>query len=349
MDKSKSFAIEIDGVSRLFRGVRALDRVSLSVFQGEIVSLIGQSGCGKSTLLRIISGVDPEHDGSVTLFGDIAATANVFVEPEKRNVGFMLQDYALFPHLTVEQNIWFGVKKIAKPVAQARVDRIVGRLSLGALVKKYPHMLSGGEQQRVALARALAPEPAILLMDEPFSNLDRRLADSIRMETLAILRELKTTVIMVTHDPEEALSSSDRIALMRNGSILQIGTPYELYFHPKSRYTADYFCAYNKFPGTFHDGKLHTEFGNFPASFDAANGSAVIVYVRPQAVSVSRAGEGLAGRILSRTFKGEAEQLMIALDGLKQPVMALIPNLLPDGDERVQVVIPSIGVLAFLS
>ena len=208
-------------------------------------------------------------------------------------------------------------------------------------------MLSGGEQQRVALARALAPEPSILLMDEPFSNLDRRLAEMIRAETLAILRELKTTAIMVTHDPEEALSSSDRIALMRDGKILQVGTPYELYFHPTSRYTADYFCAFNKIPAIFRDGKLLTEIGSFPASFDCAIGCEVTVYIRPQSVSVSRDGEGLTGRIISRSFKGESQQLQIQMDGMQLRLTALIPNILPDGDDQVQVVVPSIGVLAF--
>jgi iron(III) transport system ATP-binding protein len=347
IDTASPIAIAISGVSRFFGDMRALDNVSLSINTGEIVCLIGQSGCGKSSLLRIISGVDFEHSGTVTLFGKLVANDVAFVEPENRSVGFMLQDYALFPHLSVEDNILFGVKRLPQTQAKARANRIIERLSISALKNKFPHMLSGGEQQRVALARALTPEPSILLMDEPFSNLDRRLADTIRHETLAILRELKTTAIIVTHDPEEALSSSDRIALMRGGKILQVGTSYELYYHPNSRYTADYFCAYNKLPGVIKGSQMMTEYGAFPASFAAAENTKVTVYLRPQSISVSRDGGGLPGRIVSRRFRGDAEELTVAIDGINQNLIAHIPNLLPCDGDRVEIVIPSIGVLAF--
>ncbi len=344
---SGELAIDVRGVTRTFGAARALDDVSFSINAGEIVSLIGQSGCGKSTLLRILSGVDYDHHGSVDLFGKAVANGTIFVEPEIRNVGYMLQDYALFPHLSVEENILFGVRKLPHPTAKDRADRIIQRLSIGHLRQKYPHMLSGGEQQRVALARALTPEPAIILMDEPFSNLDRRLADVIRFETLAILRELSTTAIIVTHDPEEALSSSDRIALMRDGKVLQMGTPYELYFHPQSRYIADYFCAYNKIPGVV-DGKLiKTAFGEFPAPFNAPLNTAVTAYLRPQSIAVSRDGTGLPGTIINRTFFGDAEELLIAVEGKNTTLRARTPIVLPGEGSQVQIKIPSIGVLVF--
>jgi iron(III) transport system ATP-binding protein len=346
-DVNSNPAIEAFNVTRQYGGGRALDDVSISIRQGEIICLVGPSGCGKSSLLRVISGVDAEHSGEVKLFGRTVAGGASFVEPEDRRVGFMLQDYALFPHLSVADNISFGVRKRSKAERASLTARTIERLGLQSLTQKYPHMLSGGEQQRVALARALTPEPPVMLMDEPFSNLDRRLADTIRQETLSILRELGTTSIIVTHDPEEALSSCDRIALMRQGRILQFGTPYDLYYHPLSRYAADYFCAYNQLPAIYENGQLVTALGRFPANFKAANGARAVVYVRPQAVTISRDGNGLPGRIVNRTFKGDAEQLTLLIDGTSQAITAHIPYLLPDGEERVQVVIPPIGVLGF--
>lgn len=338
-------AIELGHITRLFRNTAAVNDVSLSIKPGEIVCLVGQSGCGKSTLLRIIAGVDSEHGGTVSLFGKVAAADGVYVQPEDRRVGFMFQDYALFPHLTAFENIMFGVRrrKDGARLAAATIER----LRIGSLRGKYPHMLSGGEQQRVALARALAPQPPVLLMDEPFSNLDRRLGEAIRTETLAILRELNTTAIIVTHDPEEALASSDRIALMRNGKIVQVGTGYELYYHPNSRYTADYFCAYNKVPATYRQGSLDTVIGAFPASFQAKDGSPATLYIRPQSISVSLEGNGIACRILSRTFRGDAEHLVLAVVDTDLVLTAQIPYLLPEGNDLVRVVVPSIGMLAF--
>jgi iron(III) transport system ATP-binding protein len=340
-------AIEITDVTRSFGLARAIDGVSLTVMPGEIISLIGQSGCGKSSLLRIISGVDAGHGGTVSMFGKMVSGGGEFVEPELRSAGYMLQDYALFPHLTTKQNMHFGLRKLPAAAAADRVARMVRRLDLEPLLAKYPHMLSGGEQQRVALARALLPEPRVLLMDEPFSNLDRRLAESIRTQTLAILREHNTTAILVTHDPEEALACSDRIALMRAGRFEQVGTSYELYYRPKSRYSADYFCAYNKIAGVFRGGKIETVLGSFAPATDAPEGEATTVYIRPQSVGVSRDGLGLPGRIVARSFLGDAERLTILMDAAPLQIVAHLPVLLPDGDDHVQVALPSIGMLHF--
>ncbi|WP_421695950.1 ABC transporter ATP-binding protein [Aestuariivirga sp.] len=334
-------------MSRRFGDVSVLQDVSFSIYPGEVVALIGPSGCGKSSLLRIISGIDGDHSGSVRLFGKMVADGQSLVEPEHRHVGYMLQDYALFPHLSVEDNIRFGIRKLPPSEVANRLDRIIERLKLQHLRFKFPHMLSGGEQQRVALARALTPEPPILVMDEPFSNLDRRLADSIRLETLAILRELGTTTILVTHDPEEALASSDRIILMREGRVLQVGTPYELYYHPTTRYTAEYFSAYNKIAGRYRGGSCVTALGVFPAAFESAEDSAVTVYLRPQSIAVSKDGDGLPAQILSRSFRGEGEVLLVRLRDSSVELSVHIPFLLPPDVERVSLAVPSLGVLAF--
>ena len=340
-------AIELANVSRRFGAAEILHDVSFTIRPGEIVSLIGPSGCGKSSLLRIISGIDSQHTGTVRLFGRIVAGAGGAIEPEHRHVGFMLQDYALFPHLSVEDNISFGIRR--RPAAEVadRTDRIIDRLKLQPLRHKFPHMLSGGEQQRVALARALTPEPPILLMDEPFSNLDRRLAESIRQETLAILRELGTTTVLVTHDPEEALGASDRIILIREGRVLQVGTPYELYYRPATRYTAEYFSAFNRLAGVYREGMLVTDVGSFPSAFDAPEGSPVTVYLRPQSIAVSRLGDGLPADVLERTFRGDGELLKVRLKASTLDLAVQTGFLLPPETQTVGLVIPSVGALAF--
>lgn len=235
-----SAALELKSVGKKFGDTDVLSDIDLSVESGEIICLVGRSGCGKSTLLRIIAGVETPDKGSVSLNGAVVAGSGAFIEPEKRNIGFVFQDYALFPHLTVEQNVMFGLRSLPKAQARARTAEMIEHVHLKELAKRYPHTLSGGEQQRVALARALAPQPGLLLMDEPFSNLDRGLRDDVREETLGLLRQLGTTAIMVTHDPEEALSAGDRVVLMQRGRIVQSGTGYEIHDHPKTRYAADF-------------------------------------------------------------------------------------------------------------
>jgi iron(III) transport system ATP-binding protein len=343
-----SSAIEVQHISRQFKSTIALDDVSLACGAGEILSLIGQSGCGKSTLLRIIAGLDHEHDGRVLLFGNEVSGTSVFVEPEQRSVGFMFQDYALFPHLTVEQNIGFGLRGLPAADVRAKTSALAERLAVSAMLDKYPHMLSGGEQQRVALARALAPAPRVLLMDEPFSNLDRRLAERVRAETVTVLRDLGMTAVLVTHDPEEALSFSDRIALLKAGRLIQAGTPHDLYFHPNSPYCADYFCAYNKIKAVYRGGMLETAIGAFPASFSAREGEAATVYIRPQSVHVSQDGDGLPATIKHRTFMGDAQRLQLQLDGSGVGLVAQITHQLPHDLTRCNVAVPSIGMLGFL-
>jgi len=310
--------LQLSGVTHRFGSVIALDDLSLCVAHGEFICLVGHSGCGKSTLLRAIAGLETPERGCILIDGCDMSRPESFVEPEARNIGFMFQDYALFPHLTVENNILFGLKRLARPAAQARCREIVARLGLEHLVPRFPHMLSGGEQQRVALARALAPQPQILLMDEPFSNLDRSLRDGIRAETISLLRELGTTVIMVTHDPEEALSAGDRVVLMRSGEIVQEGSGSDLYDRPANAYTAEFFSTFNKISGLCRNGFLETPLGRFEAP-DLADGQATL-HVRPHSLCLDPDLGGIDCTVVDCVLMGEIEQTLVAIAALPQPL-----------------------------
>ena len=241
--------LETRGLRVDFGRKLALDDVSLAVRVGEIIALLGDSGCGKSTLLRAVAGLEQPSGGLVLLDGQIMGRR---VPPEERGVGLMFQDYALFPHLTVMQNVRFGLHRLradeADAVARARLEQV----GLADRAASYPGDLSGGESQRVALARALAPGPRVLLLDEPFSNLDRRNRDRVRADTISVLRATGATALLVTHDPEEALLVSDRIVLMRSGRIVQIGTGADLYRRPVSHFAASFFGDLIAFPHALH-------------------------------------------------------------------------------------------------
>ena len=309
-------ALVLEHVSRRFGETQALDDVSFSLVPGEIVCLVGQSGCGKSSLLRIIAGVDKPDSGRVLLNGAEIAGANGFIEPEQRNIGFMFQDYALFPHLIVEENVMFGLKRLPQREARARASEVMSRIGVAALSERYPHTLSGGEQQRVAVARALAPKPVILLMDEPFSNLDRGLRERVREETIGTLRALGTTAILVTHDPEEALAVGDRIVLLKEGRIVQIGTGYDVYDNPNSLYAAEFLCPCNRVKGTYRHGRIETAIGAFPARLDLSEGSPAFACIRPQALCLAPQGEGIPGQVVGCSFLGEIEELSIRVEGV---------------------------------
>ncbi|MFN8680334.1 ABC transporter ATP-binding protein [Paracoccus sp. P2] len=311
--------LALDGISRRFGNVAALEDVSLSVARGEVICLAGQSGCGKSTLLRVIAGIERPDHGRVLLDSREMSGLHAYVEPEERNIGFMFQDYALFPHLSVTDNILFGLKRLDRAAARARCREIIERLGLERLAQRFPHMLSGGEQQRVALARALAPQPQILLMDEPFSNLDRGLRDGIRADTIALLRELGTTVIMVTHDPEEALSSGDRVVLMRSGRIVQAGTGSDLYDRPANAYAAEFFSTFNKVQGACWNGFLETPLGRFAAP-GFADGHTATVYIRPQCLRLHCKGDGVDCTVVDCALMGEIEQIRLSVAAISEPL-----------------------------
>lgn len=303
--------LETRGLRVDFGRKLALDDVSLAVRAGEIIALLGDSGCGKSTLLRAVAGLEQPSGGLVLLDGQIMGRR---VPPEERGVGLMFQDYALFPHLTVMQNVRFGLHRLradeADAVARARLEQV----GLADRAASYPGDLSGGESQRVALARALAPGPRVLLLDEPFSNLDRRNRDRVRADTISVLRATGATALLVTHDPEEALLVSDRIVLMRSGRIVQIGTGADLYRRPVSHFAASFFGDLIAFPTRCIDGAATTPLGKFPAP-GIASGARVAACVRPEAILLSGAETGHPARVIRRRFLGPVAELTLAAEG----------------------------------
>jgi iron(III) transport system ATP-binding protein len=285
--------LELQHVSRAFGGRDVVHDVSLRVMPGEVVSLLGPSGCGKSTTLRIVAGVERQDSGRVLVDGRMISDGRaVHLPPEARGIGLMFQDFALFPHLSVADNVAFGLTG-TRQGKRARVAELLERVHMSRFIDAYPHELSGGEQQRVALARAVAPRPKVMLMDEPFSGLDNRLRDGIRDETLAILKEEGAAVVLVTHEPEEAMRMSDQIALMRGGRIVQVGAPYNVYNAPVDKAAAAFFSDINVIRGTVHGALTDTPFGAFLAP-GVPDGTEVEIVIRPQHLRIDfdRNGKG---------------------------------------------------------
>lgn len=284
--------IELRGITRHFSGRAVVQDVSLSVQPGQVTCLLGPSGCGKSTTLRIIAGVERQDAGEVWINGERVADQALHTPPERRGVGLIFQDFALFPHLSVADNVGFGLNQ-PKDKKRARVKELLERVGLAKHIDHYPHQLSGGEQQRVALIRAIAPRPQIMLMDEPFSGLDNRLRDGIRDQTLEILKEEGAAVLLVTHEPEEAMRMSDEIALMRAGRIVQRGAPYNVYNAPVDQSAASFFSDINVLHGEVHGSLTETPFGQFLAP-GVADGTKVDIVIRPQHLRIDfdRNGRG---------------------------------------------------------
>ncbi|PSJ21187.1 ABC transporter ATP-binding protein [Halomonas sp. ND22Bw] len=264
----------------------AVEDVGLEVRPGEVVCLLGPSGCGKTTLLRIVAGLEVLQQGRVDLDGrPIGRPGQAHLPPEKRNVGLAFQDSALFPHLSVLQNVGFGLESLPAKERRKRALELLDQLGMGRFAESYPHMLSGGQQQRVALARALAPAPRLMLLDEPFSSLDARLRDRIRDDTLHVLKKVGAGALLVTHDPEEAMFMADRIALMRDGHIVQMGTPRELYCAPVDPFVVTFFGEVNELEGTVRDGRVDTPVGEVMAH-GLEEGARARVMIRPEALRV---------------------------------------------------------------
>lgn len=284
--------LELQDIKRIYDGTPVVDGLSLSLDAGQVTCLLGPSGCGKSTTLRIAAGVDRQNSGSVLIDGLVVSDASVYMPPEHRHIGLMFQDFALFPHLTVEKNIAFGLRG-SQSAKYTRVADLLCKVELDGYGQKYPHQLSGGEQQRVALARALAPKPQVMLMDEPFSGLDDRLRDDVRDATFQILKEENTAVLLVTHEPEEAMRIADQIALMRNGRIVQAGAPYNIYNSPVDTEAAAFFSDINVIRGTVKNALIETPFGQFltPGMHDDVQ---VEIVIRPQHLKLDfdRQGRG---------------------------------------------------------
>ncbi|HSR54736.1 MAG TPA: ABC transporter ATP-binding protein [Alphaproteobacteria bacterium] len=264
-------------------GTQVLNDISFSVARGEIFSLSGPSGCGKTTTLRLVAGLETLSQGRIVIDGRVVADKSVHIPPEQRKVGLVFQDMALFPHLSVRDNIAFGIPHLSRGEREARVNELLAQVSMSGYGEAYPHRLSGGQQQRVALARALAPDPPLLLLDEPFSGLDPRLRITIREDTLNILKQRGTTTLIVTHDPEEAMYVSDTMAVMRDGRIEQIGNPGDLYCRPVTPYVALFFSAANLIRGVVENGHVATPFGPIPAPA-LKDGQRAVVLMRPESL-----------------------------------------------------------------
>jgi iron(III) transport system ATP-binding protein len=290
--------ILLESASKRFGAIQAVERADLEVGRGEFVALLGPSGCGKTTLLRLIAGFEAPDEGAVRIGGKIVA-GPAWVAPEHRNVGMVFQDYALFPHLTVAANVGYG---LARDRRAERVTEVLALVGLSGFGERYPHELSGGQQQRVALARALAPGPSVVLLDEPWSNIDSLLRASMRDELAAILRAAGVTVLLVTHDREEAFSVADRIALMRAGTIIQSGTPEDVYFDPITMWAGQFVGAANLVPGTLADGRVETPLGRFAAP-NGTPAARVRVLVRPELLELRPDANG-EGEVVAREFRG---------------------------------------------
>jgi iron(III) transport system ATP-binding protein len=308
-----------DNVGVTFGDVVALDSVSLEVQAGEVLCLLGPSGSGKSTFLRVVAGLQRPTRGRVRLAGAEVSGPRVFVEPERRRVGMVFQDYALFPHMTVAANVAFGVTREDRATSNDIVPRLLDRLDLSRHSRSYPHMLSGGERQRVALARALATAPRLLLMDEPFSSLDGRLRDRVRRETVELLKETGTTTIVVTHDSAEALRIADRIALFSGGRLLQCGSVEEVYARPTSAFAARLFSDVNELTGTCRGGRVQTALGSFAAP-NLPEGAAALVCIRPHHVRICDGRAPIQGRVTATQFVGEAVDVSVEVNGVPAPI-----------------------------
>ena len=293
--------LECQDVSKSFGDVVALSNFSLKLGQGQILALLGPSGCGKTTALRLISGFANPDDGSITIAARPVYDQKTYVPPEKRSVGMVFQEGALFPHLTVEQNIAFGLSRDDQ--RSDRVAEVVKMTGLEGLTQRMPYELSGGQQQRVALARALAPRPELLLLDEPFSNLDPALREQVRRDVMNILRSNRITAIFVTHDQEEAMYVGDSIAVMNGGKIEQQGTPEEIFHHPSTRFVAEFIGMVDFVTGRWEDGVIKTPIGTTEWEGDALADGALEVMIRPDCLECIPSEKG-NGAILEREFRG---------------------------------------------
>ena len=340
--------LAFERVSHSFGGAsETLADISLAAEPGEVLALLGPSGSGKTTLLRIAAGIEPQTSGRVLLNDREIAGPSVFLPPEKRSIGLVFQDFALFPHMTILDNVRFGLNALSGEEARREANIALSRVGLERYAGAYPHVLSGGEQQRVALARALAPRPAVLLMDEPFSGLDSRLKDTVRAETLAILRESRATAIVVTHDAEEAMRIGDRVALLRGGRLVQEGRAEELYLRPADLFVAGFFSELNVFPARVLGGAADTPVGQVPSG-KLPNGAAVVVAVRLAGFDVSLTEGEVEARILSRRYLGVVELVDLAVPGADRPVRARIRcGALPEGARDIWLSLRRSDVLVF--
>ena len=301
-------ALRCSGVTKNFGAVQAVAGLHLAVRSGHILALLGPSGCGKTTTLRLIAGFEHPDEGEICIGGRVVSTASGSLPPEKRRIGMVFQEGALFPHLTVEQNVGYGLKKNAD--RETRIEEALKLVELSGMRQRMPHELSGGQQQRVALGRALAPRPDILLLDEPFSNLDAKLSEQLRRDVADILRASGVTAVFVTHDQESALLVGDDVALMKDGKLEQTGKPASIYHSPATKYAAEFMGAVDFLPVSIQDGRFISELGETHLPADAVGApelSDVELMVRPDCLQCDPESDpngDACGMIVGREFRG---------------------------------------------
>jgi iron(III) transport system ATP-binding protein len=333
--------LKVDNITCRYDTLPVVEQLSFHVNQGEIVSLLGPSGCGKTTVLRAIAGFEPVHEGTILMRGNTVSAPGFTLPPESRAVGMVFQDYALFPHLSVADNIIFGLRGKKPAERRDTVRRMLAAIGLEGLGGRYPHELSGGQQQRVALARALAPHPALLLLDEPFSNLDVELRERLSIEVRNILKAEGITGILVTHDQHEAFAISDKVGVTHQGRILQWDTPFNLYHEPANRFIADFVGQ-----GVFVRGMLETpdtfrtDLGVLHANraYQESLGTCVEILLRPDDIVPDPAGP-IEGEVIEKAFKGAETLYTLRLESGTR-VLALFPShrdLAPGDRVRVRV------------
>ncbi len=290
----------------------AIREISFTAREGEILCLLGPSGCGKTTILRAIAGFEPVQSGQIFLSNELVSSPDTLVATEKRHVGMVFQEYALFPHLRVHDNIAFGLRHLPRRERKICVQEMLRLVGLEGFDRRYPHELSGGQQQRVALARALVQHPVVLLLDEPFSNLDPDMASRMRQELHDLLRRTKTTTILVTHDHDEAFAMADRIAVLNQGRMEQFDTPETIYHLPATPFVADFVGQADFISGTVSNGMVYTELGEFPNTLECEDGTAVVVMIRPDDIHLLPT-KGASSRVLSRQFRGSENLYAVSL------------------------------------
>ena len=347
----KQIILDVKGVSKQFSGSKtlAVNQISFSLIQGELLALLGPSGCGKTTLLRLIAGFEQPTAGKIFLSGKTIASETCWLPPEKRNTGMVFQDYALFPHLNVSENVSFGLKtkkpRLSNQEIRHRVVEVLSLVGLNGFEKRYPNELSGGQQQRIALARALAPQPALILLDEPLSNLDVQVREKLRHEVRSILKSTNTTGIFVTHDQEEAMAIADMIAVIKQGTLEQLGKPEEVYNEPLSRFVAEFVTQAN-FVNAKKEGNLwHTELGTWNVSQPTTLNKVELMF-RQEDINI-QIDEQSTIVIKEKEFLGrEYRYCLQTSSGKRLHVRTNINNQLPVGT-KVKLDIPAEAIYIF--
>lgn len=316
--------ITINKVTKSFGDVTVLKEFTQEFKDGEFITLLGPSGCGKTTMLRIIAGFEKPTSGEVLIDGQVVSSDNVFIPPEKRGIGMVFQSYAVWPHMTVFDNVAYPlkIKKVPKATIKEKVMSILEVVHLSQYADRYPAQLSGGQQQRVALGRALVAEPKLLLLDEPLSNLDAKLRESMRYEIKEIQKKLKITVVYVTHDQIEAMTMSDRVFVINRGVVQQVGSPMEIYRRPGNQFIADFVGKVNFIKGSVSDGKIHLKGLGQSLAYNGPIKGDVVVAIRPENIKFTNAEGHLTGKIKTMFYLGDVNDCQVDINGTTIRVIA---------------------------